>query len=265
MTMTTETDASVERQREHFNSIAERYFAARNHANHLALKSLIWKSFFARNPGLSGEVRRVLEPMCGMGEGYDIITKYLKPEIDYQGFDYSENMVAIARDARPGLAFSWNDVTTYDSGAEKFDLLILIGGLHHVYSQTQKVITNLARALRPGGLFVSLEPTHNNFVARAARRRIYKTNDLFDEDTEQGYEYRDLQRFFENAGFRLEDQVYPGLAAYVLYYNPDAFPALNVGGTSLVRGMFACDRLAWSNVLGRKLSFATLSLWRKAE
>ena len=70
MIVSAERNASVEKQREQFNSIAERYFAARNHANHLALKGLIWKSFFDRNPGISEEVRRVLEPMCGMGEGY---------------------------------------------------------------------------------------------------------------------------------------------------------------------------------------------------
>jgi hypothetical protein len=70
MTVSVESNASVEKQREHFNSIAERYFAARNHANHLALKGLSWKSFFDRNPGISEEMRRVLEPTCGMGEGY---------------------------------------------------------------------------------------------------------------------------------------------------------------------------------------------------
>lgn len=261
--MSSSTQASVEQQREHFNSIAERYFAARKNPNHLALKDLIWKSFFARNREIAREVRTVLEPMCGMGEGYDIITTYLTPAIDYKGFDYSENMVDIARKARPGLAFSWSDVTTHDPGGEEVDLVIVIGGLHHVYSQTQRALTNLARALRPGGLFVSLEPTHNNVITRAARRRIYRTNDLFDEDTEQGYEYVDLQRHFTDAGFRLVDQVYPGLAAYVLYYNPDAFPALNVGGTTLVRSLFALDRLAWANFIGRSLSFATLSLWRK--
>lgn len=261
--MAIDVQASVEQQREHFNSIAERYFTARTNPNHLALKELIWKSFFARNRGIADEVARVLEPMCGMGEGHDIITTYLKPQIDYHGFDYSENMVEIARQARPGLSFSWSDVTTYDAGASRADLIILIGGLHHVYSQTQTVLTNLAKALRPGGLFVSFEPTHNNFITRAARRRIYQTNDLFDEDTEQGYEYCDLQSYFTNAGFLLEDQVYPGLAAYVLYYNPDAFPVLNIGGPAMVRTLFACDRLAWANSIGRSLSFATLSLWRK--
>jgi hypothetical protein len=68
--MSTETNNSAKKQRAHFNSIAERYFAARNHSNHLALKGLIWKLFFARNPCIYGEVYRVLEPMRNMGEDY---------------------------------------------------------------------------------------------------------------------------------------------------------------------------------------------------
>jgi hypothetical protein len=54
MTMSADSDSSVEQQREHFTSIAEQYFATRKHASYLPLKELIGKSFFVRNPGISG-------------------------------------------------------------------------------------------------------------------------------------------------------------------------------------------------------------------
>jgi hypothetical protein len=57
--------------------------------------------------------------------------------------------------------------------------------------------------------------------------------------------------------------MYPGLAAYVLYYNPDAFPALNFGGPETVRRLFALERPFLRSAAARTLSFATLSLWRK--
>lgn len=253
----------VEQQREHFNSIAEKYFSARSNPNCRLLKALMWRRFFDRHPGLAGEVRRVLEPMCGMAEGYSILRENLETSFDYVGFDYSENMVEIARAEHPDLNIVHGDVVTYRPTGEPFDLVFLIGGLHHVYSRTQEVLENLREALRPGGMFLSLEPTHDNPLARYARRRIYSSNDLFDADTEQGFEYRDLHRHFRDAGFREVDQVFPGLLAYVLYYNPDAFPILNVGGTGLVRASFALDRLFWSNWIGRKLSFATIGLWRR--
>jgi SAM-dependent methyltransferase len=253
----------IERQREHFNSIADKYFAARNHPNHLLLKRLIWERFFDRNSQLKTNVSTVLEPMCGMAEGYDILREHLAKELDYLGFDYSENMVDIARTRRPGLRIEWGDVSTYQATGRATDLVILIGGLHHVFSQAPSVVKNLARSIEKGGYFLNLEPTHNNWLARKVREKIYRENSLFDNDTEQGFEYPDLMNHFESAGFQKLDEVYPGLAAYILYYNPDAFPALNIGGGWLVRLLFGVDRLFWSNWVGRWLSFATITLWQK--
>ncbi|MCD2450819.1 class I SAM-dependent methyltransferase [Methylicorpusculum oleiharenae] len=256
-------DKLVEQQREHFNEISEKYFEARKHPNHLLLKELIWEKFLKRNRYIGPEVKRVLEPMCGMAEGYEILSKNLIQNFDYQGFDYSENMVEIARNQNPLLKIEWNDVTTYQTSGDLFDLIILIGGLHHVYSRTQDILKNLRNSLLPGGYFLSFEPTHDNWLARRIRQRVYKSNDLFDDDTEQGFEYRDLDRYFKNAGYEKVDEVYPGLIAYIFYYNPDAFPMLNVGGKYIVKSLFAIDRLFWGNWIGRKLSFATMSLWRR--
>jgi hypothetical protein len=126
------------------------------------------------------------------------------------------------------------------------------------------VIKNLAGSLRSEGFFLNFEPTQHNFITRFIRNRIYRSNDIFDEDTEQGFDYPALSRYFRDAGFEKVDEVYPGLSAYVLYYNPDAFPFLNVGGAWLVKLLFALDRLFWGNMIGRKFSFATITLWKKA-
>ena len=257
-------DESVEQQRTHFNEISDKYFTARQSPNHLHLKMLIWKHFFQRNHFLAAEVARVLEPMCGMAEGYSILKSNLKTDFNYLGFDYSENMVSLAKTANPSLDIIWNDVTKFSHSGESFDLILLIGGLHHVYSRTDEVLVNLRHALREGGYFLSFEPTHDNFMARGTRQRIYQNNPLFDDDTEQGFEYRDLQSHFRNAGFIKIDEVYPGLLSYILYYNPDAFPALNIGGLHLVSSIFSFDKLFWANSIGRKMSFATISLWKKS-
>ncbi|MBB5445178.1 MULTISPECIES: class I SAM-dependent methyltransferase [unclassified Paraburkholderia] len=257
-------DNSVEQQRQHFNEISEKYFSARKDPNHLLLKELIWKNFLSRNKRIAPEIRRVLEPMCGMAEGYDILSKHLIEHMEYHGFDYSEKMVEFAKEVRPTLFIEWDDVTSFKASDNPYDMIILIGGLHHVYSRAPEVIKNLAQSLRSGGYFINFEPTQNNWLTRFVRNRIYKSNDIFDEDTEQGFDYSDLDRYFREAGYTKVDQVYPGLSAYVLYYNPDAFPLLNIGGKAAVRFLFALDRLFWGNLIGRKLSFATMSLWKKS-
>ncbi len=81
--------------------------------------------------------------------------------------------------------------------------------------------------------------------------------------TEEAFNLPDLNRFYEASGFKLADQIYPGLLAYIMYYNPDAFPGLNIGPESLVKMMFALEKYFYSNWIGGKLSFATLSLLHK--
>ena len=195
----------VEQQREHFNKISAQYFQARENLNHQFLKDLIWKNFIGRNSEIFAKIKRVLEPMCGMAEGYDIFCKNLISNIDYCGFDYSENMVEIVRRNKKSLKIEWDDVTTYQSSGELFDFIILVGGLHHVYSHTQDVLNNLKKSMCSGGYFVSFEPTHNNWFTKKIRQKIYKQNDFFDKDTEQGFDYHELNIYFKNAGYKKID------------------------------------------------------------
>jgi SAM-dependent methyltransferase len=255
-------DESVERQRHHFNSVARRYQTSREHINHKTLKKAIWESFFNRGKIDATKVSSVIEPMCGMSEAYVIIEKNLKKKISYLGFDYSNEMVTLSQKANPTLNIMCADVTNFSTD-QKFDMVVIIGGLHHVHGHVEKVLHLMKNILRPEGYFLSFEPTSNNAMFRAIRERIYRRNDLFDAETERGFEYVELCQIFESVGFKKVDEVFPGLLAYILYYNPDAFPSLNFGHPNLAKLLFSLDRLIWTSYLGRKLSFATISLWQK--
>jgi SAM-dependent methyltransferase len=140
---------------------------------------------------------------------------------------------------------------------------MLLGGLHHVPDAAPKVVRRLARALKANGILISFEPTFGNPLTRKVRERIYARNSLFDATTERSFAVEELLRMFDEAGLEPVDILFPGLLSYVLYYNPDAFPRLNVGGPRMVRLTFALDRLLFRSTLGRWLSFATLSIWRR--
>ncbi|MEO8667449.1 MAG: class I SAM-dependent methyltransferase [Bauldia sp.] len=254
----------VEKQREHFNGIAATYYAARRGANHLALKDLIWAEFLRdkavlRRPGLT-----VLDAMCGHADAHDLLSRHLGIDVAYSGFDYSDEVVARVQRENPDLEITQADATTFRP-TRQYDLVTLIGGLHHVHDAATEALTRLATAVRPGGHFLSFEPTHGNSVFGAVRNAVYRRNALFDADTEQGFSTRSLFAMFERAGLERVDVLYPGLLSYVLYYNPDAFPKLNVGGPGAVRRLFALERPFMRGALARTLSFATLSLWRKPE
>lgn len=250
------------RQREHFDAIAVQYATARSHSNHLAFKHLLWNEFLKGKHDIFGTKPKVLEPMCGAGDGYALLAKHLQFEISYEGFDLSAAMIEAARARHPAACIAQADVTRFRPKSV-YDLVLILGGLHHVPHAATQVVATLSRAVRPGGYFLSWEPTHGNAVVEAIRERIYQRNAVFESDSERAFAVRELCDMFESAGFRLVDIMYPGLLGYVLYYNPDAFPMLNVGTPALVRALWALERPFMRTWLARKLSFATLSLWQR--
>lgn len=253
----------IQQQREHFNKVADRYREARTHGNHLLLKELIWSSFLDPHKDLGKDKPSVLEAMCGFGDGKKILETTLNVEIDYEGFDYSDEVLETLKVEQPQLKVFHADAGSVELQENHYDIIILLGGLHHVPHIAKPVVDRLCKAIKPGGHFINLEPTHGNPLFKAIRDRIYDNNSLFDEETERAFDVHELFDFFESAGMEPKDITYPGLSAYVLYYNPDAFPLLNRGGKGLVKFLFALDRLFMRNKVGRFFSFATLSLWQK--
>jgi len=252
----------TEQQREHFNKVAETYHHARQDHNHLLLKELMWAEFFRDKNELKHGSLRVLEAMCGFADGKEILEHHLGVPVHYQGFDYSDTVVATLREKRPEIEVWQANVEKFESDTT-YDLVLLIGGLHHVPHVASGVVRRLAACLRPGGWFINFEPTNGNRLFQRIRERIYKRNALFDERTERAFPVDEFLSMFTNSGLTPVDVMYPGLLSYVLYYNPDAFPWLNAGGERLVKATFALDRWLLRTRVGRALSFATLGMWRK--
>ena len=143
--------------------------------------------------------------------------------------------------------------------------MVLIGGLHHVPFHAKEVVKRLAPALKPGGFFINFEPTHGNTITQKVRERIYKKNELFDEETERAFSVKEWRHMFEQVGLEGHCVLFPGLLSYVLYYKPDAFPILNDGSLWLVNATFALDRIFFGTILGQWLSFASFGVWHRPE
>lgn len=255
-------DDKISRQKEHFDAIAERYERARQHPNHLRLKELIWTELMGDYLTSLPSQIKVLEPMCGFADGRSILTARTDRPIDYYGFDYSSEVVERLNAKRPELHVWQQDVSQFES-EERFDVIILLGGLHHVPHIAGDVVARLSRCLADGGLFINLEPTHGNRLFKAIREAIYKRNSLFDEETERAFSVQELRDFFESCDLEAVNILYPGLLAYVLYYNPDAFPYLNIGKPGLVNALWALEKPIVRSGFAKALSFATLSVWQQ--
>ena len=263
MTLATDPRAQlVEQQKQHFEAISEQYFEDRQSPTHRLFQDLLWSHFLKNKDFLRRPNLRVLEPMCGFGHGREVLERHLNVPIHYQGFDYSEPLVARAREIHPEVDFSVQDVTRFEPDAPQ-DLIVLLGGLHHVPDHAATVVSKLAPALPTGGSFISFEPTNNTIFHRWVREGIYRRHDFFDEETERAFTVSELNSFFLDNGFTIRDQMHAGLMAYILFCNPDCFPALNVGSSTLVRSAFRVDKFFMRNFVGRLGSFATLTLYQK--
>ncbi|MEM1399818.1 MAG: class I SAM-dependent methyltransferase [Pseudomonadota bacterium] len=226
----------------------------------------MWRHFFAHpTVDLSrfDQPLKVLEPMCGTCEGRKILKENFDIELAYKGFDYAANMVALAKEAYPDAEIWQDDATKIDGSAHSVDVVMIAGGIHHVSAQAADVVDRLSQALRPGGLFIVAEPTHNNPLLRWVREFIYRRNRAFDAETERGFTTGELDQFFIRAGLTPVRKSYPTLLAYVLWGCPEAFPALDRGPLWLARSWTRFERLFWNTSLAKWAGFGTFAAYRK--
>ena len=258
----------IERQKEFFNSISDEYFKARKNKNHVFYIELLWSSVLSdvREVVYKHTTNKVdvLEMMCGYAEGEKIVKKYITKDYAYTGFDYSDKVIDRVKQINPELDVYIQDVTQY-APEKKYDIIIIMGGLHHVPDSVDNVLHKIFQSLNWGGVFINFEPTHNNIIYAKIRNAIYKKNHIFDEKTEHDFELRNLNNRYKRSGLKLMQQYHVGLLAYILYYNPDAFSILNIGNKKLVALLQKVDKIFYQNIIGQKLSFATFSILEKTK
>ena len=97
-----------------------------------------------------------------------------------------------------------------DAKAQEYDIVMLLGGLHHVPTQAGQIVGKLASGLNKGGIFINYEPTHGNPMTRWACERIYDKITLFDEQTERGFSVVELLEFFQTCELRTGAHIVPG-------------------------------------------------------
>ena len=252
-----------DKQKDHFNSIADNYINIRKtNQGHLEFKKILWEYFFSKN-ALDLEKADILEPMCGYAEGYDIIKNFSNIIINnYSGFDYSENIVNYCNNNRKNLNIYFLDIINFNE-SNKFDLAIIIGGFHHVYRDADLAIKNVSNSIKSNGYIINFEPTNEMKIIKNVRAKIYKYNNFFDEKSEKDFNLKQLNNIFQNHDLDLINNYRVGYLAYIFFYNPDAFPIFSKIPKFLVRFLFNIDILISRIFFINKLSFATISIYKK--
>lgn len=256
---------TVEQQINNFNSRVETYLSKKTSPQRQIYISLLWKLVFSYASMFSSGKQNVciLEPMCGWS-AYDLVTKNFPGTIQkYDAFDYSEKMINIGKSLYPDVNFWVQDATTFVPDVAEYDIILLIGGLHHVPKYAPNILDNLSKCLKSDGCMINLEPTFNNHLLSFFCNLIYRKNKNFDHKTERRFSLSELNNYYVSAGLKTVKQLYPGLLAYLLWYNPDIFPFLNKGSIHMVKKLFSFERKIYSSRYAEKMSVATITILKK--
>jgi ubiquinone/menaquinone biosynthesis C-methylase UbiE len=144
--------------------------------------------------------------------------------------------------------------------AESFNIVMVQGGLHHVRFQLSRVLAEVHRVLRPGGILVGSEPANDCWLTRRIRHWQYKTSKHQGNDRgEDGFTRAELNALLSAIGFDLKHYTTFGFIAYPLMGNIDLLPFLTKSRSRILgKTLLGIDALLECIPLIRNCAWANL-------
>lgn len=195
-------------QAAHFENIHSQY--VEHYYDHWSMRyrhefifPLVWNDL-----DLNG--KKVAELACGSGHNSLAILQHF-PSAQMQGFDISQSACADYR-SNVGYPAQQADLTKPADFRPEYDAAFVIGGLHHCVADLDQTLDNVTRLLKPGGVFIMLEPNSKFFLERI-RKLWYQFDKSFDSETEHALDHDSLFQLAKNQ-FDLLDLHYFGGPGY---------------------------------------------------
>ena len=152
---------------------------------------------------------RGLDAMCGAGH----LSTYLEARgVQVTGLDFSPTQIAAYKRLNPKCDAVCGSIRATLFAAESFDLVAVVGGLHHLQAGLDEALHEIHRILKPGGVFCFSEP-HTASLMDWLRRKWYRRDPLF-EASEEAIDVQQLKRRHSER-FVVQTEVYVGNLAYI--------------------------------------------------
>jgi SAM-dependent methyltransferase len=238
----------------HYDEIGAAYDAHYSDPTSERYRELFINGPLLGNLDLQG--RRVLEAMCGSGSTAAYL---LAKGATLTGLDISEKLIAVFRARWPQARAIQGSILASGLAPNSYDLVVVVGGLHHVQPLVQEAIDEIFRVLVPGGYLCFAEP-HSGSLPDVVRRRWYRLDPLF-ERAEQAIDVDALEA--HNAErFELITRRFCGNVAYLFVFNSLVFRV-----PIRLKRFYAPILLTLEAMLarfqGRRLSCFVLCQWKK--
>lgn len=247
---------SVNRQKKHYDTIHDEY-----EKHYFDVTSLAYRKCFIFDELLRGfDVRNaaIADVACGSGGNTTILAEYA-PSAQFTGYDIS----ARACDSyctRTGFQALCVDFTEELDFADRFDIVVVVGGLHHMISNLEIAGQNIFSMLKPGGILLAYEP-NAGFLFNKLRNLWYVHDKYFDAQTERPLAQEELVKLFSGS-LELIDSKYLGGPAYFLILNSLIFRLPLFLKRPLASILFSLEshynRISWHRAFP-----AFISRWKK--
>lgn len=202
------------------------------------------------------EGKQILEAMCGSG---GVTEHLLRQKASVTGLDISAKELAIYAEKYPQAQTICGSILKTGIENEKFDVIAVVGGLHHLHPDLSPAIREIHRVLKPGGYFCFAEP-HRNSLPDLIRRRWYKRDSLFMHN-EEAIDFPALKNEFGKLfDFKLEK--FGGNLAYLFVLNSMVF-RLPLGLKNFYSPAILKAEDWFEKLQGQTTSCMVIAQWRK--
>ena len=241
-------------QQLHYEIIGEDYDAHYNDVHSRSyMRQFAFEPMF-RGIDLSG--MSVLEAMCGGGQA----TNYLmERKAHVTGLDISPRQTANFLKRHPNASVLCGSILRSGIASETFDLVSVVGGIHHMPPNVSECIEEIHRILKRGGYFCFMEP-HSEAVIDRVRRAWYKRDPLFAKN-EEAINMSELHRTFEDR-FEFRHEHFRGNFGYLFVLNSMVFRVPLPLKPLYSPAMIALERV-FNRIGGRALSCFVVAQWQK--
>src|SRR5690606_5891580 len=159
----------------------------------------------------------VLEAMCGGGQTAEYL---LDRGAAVTGLDISPTQTNHFEKRHPRATAITGSMLYSGFDDNSFDLVSIVGGIHHMPPNVDEAITEVHRILKPGGHFCFMEP-HSEAIADRFRRAWYARDPLFAEN-EEAINMSELHEKFGDR-FDFKHEYYGGNFGYLFVLNSMVF------------------------------------------
>lgn len=198
-------------QKAHYDKIISSYDAHYSDVTSLAYRERFIYPLLFQNIPL--EKSKVLDAMCGAG---DVSSYLLSKGADVSGIDISEGAIARYKQKLPKAEGYIGSIANTEFPADTFDIITIIGGLHHLHPATEDTLNEITRILKPGGYLCFVEPHKGSFPDFV--RKIWYNNDPLFEENEESIDLQYFKSKFETK-YSFKYEYYRGNIAYLLVFN----------------------------------------------